>query len=46
MKNERFLDFAFNPERVDFCAGVAFAATGRLYMSEAILSGQGQEEKT
>jgi hypothetical protein len=45
-KNERFVDFAFDPGRVGFCAGLAIAAHGRLYMSEASLSGRGQEEKT
>jgi len=31
---------------MDFCAGVAFAAAGNFYLSQAGLSGQGQEEKT
>jgi len=31
---------------MDFCAGLAIATHGHLYMSEAGLSGQGQEEKT
>jgi hypothetical protein len=43
-KNERYIDFTFNTRRVDFCAGVAVAAYGSIHLSEAGLSGPGQEE--
>ena len=43
---ERLVDFTFDPGCVGFCAGVAFAAHGRIHLSEAGLSGRGQEEKT
>jgi hypothetical protein len=42
---ERLVDFAFDPGCVGFCAGVALAAHGCLHLSEAGLSGQGQEGK-
>jgi hypothetical protein len=45
-KNERVIDFISDHGRVDFRAGLAIAAHGHLYMSEASLSGQGQEENT
>jgi len=45
-KNERFVDFTFDLGRLDFRAGLAIATHGRLYMSEASLSGRGQGEKT
>lgn len=45
-KNERFIDFSFDFGRVDFRAGLVVATHGYIYMSEASLSGQGQEEKT
>jgi hypothetical protein len=44
MKNERFVDFTFDPGRVDFCAGLVVAAHGCFHLSETGLSGQGQEE--
>jgi hypothetical protein len=44
-KDERYIDFAFDPGCVGFCAGVAIAALGRIHLSEAGLSGQGQEGK-
>ena len=44
-KNERFVDFAFDPGRVGFCAGLAIAAHGRLYMSEASLSCRDKKKK-
>jgi len=44
-KNERFVDFTFDSGRVDFCAGLAFAAHGCFHLSETGLSGQGQEGK-
>jgi len=44
LKNERFVDFTFDHRGVDFCAGLAFATHGSIYLSETSLSGQGQEE--
>jgi len=41
---ERLVDFTFDPGCVGFCAGVAFASLGRFHVSEAGLSGRGQEE--
>jgi hypothetical protein len=43
-KNERYTNFTFGTGCVDFFAGVAIAAHGRLHLSEASLSG-GQEGK-
>jgi len=45
-KYERFIDFTFDRRRVDFPADVAIAAPGHIHLSEACLSGQGQEENT
>ena len=44
-KNERYIDFTFDSGCVGFCAGLAIAAHGSLHLSEAGLSGQGQEGK-
>jgi hypothetical protein len=44
--NERFLNFNFDCRSVDFCAGLALTADGRINLSEAGLSGPGQEENT
>ena len=41
---ERLVDFTFDSGCVGFCAGVAFASLGRFHVSEAGLSGRGQEE--
>jgi hypothetical protein len=43
-KNERYIDFTFNSGRVGFCAGMAVAPLGSIDLSEAGLSGPGQEE--
>jgi hypothetical protein len=40
------VDFTFNPGCMDFLAGLAVAAHGHFHLSEAGLSGQGQEENT
>ena len=42
-KNERFVDFTFDPGRMGFCASLAIASYGHLNMSKAGLSGPGQE---
>ena len=44
-ENERYIDFTFSSGSMDFRAGMATAAPGNLHLSEAGLSGPGQEEK-
>jgi hypothetical protein len=45
-KNERFIDFNFDPCRMVHCASLVAAAFGDFYVNEAGLSGRGQEEQT